>query len=440
MEITKRKHNLDMGIVTLWLHWAVGTGALILPMVLSVWISLTYIPLVVAAEVIGLYYYIQTQAITYPRCYLILNVCARSLVVSTLIMMAICLIYTTGHIDRLYDPQSLNYGIPYICALIISPCTFAISCYNALNRDNVTFCVNCIRRYGSSAERGFIGYVYRREGHMQMVILAWFSGIITLYTWVYYLAFYINVNLNRSDIFFFIVIPAIFYILGLIYTGLRYVGLLTYYAREIVGTARQKGAITELRYIAICGDSMFLAPVDPELPNTRLDTPYSLTLRYRKEVPSDEATDDFCNLAHAKEANVRYLYTSESGNLDGTIRHYVALVNSTDAINEEDFPQGAWYNLYQVKQMVNDSRLTPLLRAEIVRVYTIATAFKTYDREGRRLYKVKRYKPTFKLSQIPDLDVDFNDNRWLFISANNEDRRFFHLRRLYHRLLYARDI
>lgn len=440
MEIAKRKHNLDMGIVTLWIHWIMGTGALALPMVLSLWINLMYIPLVVAAEVIGLYYYMQSQTVRHAYCYLILNVCARALVVATLIMMAICLIYTTGHIERLYDAESLNYGIPYICSLIISPCAFAISCYNALFRNRVTFCANCVRRYGSSCERGFIGYVYRREGHMQMVLLAWFSGICTLYGWVYYLAFYINVNFNHSDRFIFIVIPVLFFVGGLIYTGLRYTGLLTYYAREIVGTARQKGAITELRYIAICGDSMFLSPMDPELTNTRLDTPYTLTLRYRKEVPSQEATDYFCNLASAHEAVVRYLYTSESGNLDGTILHFVALVKSQDDINVNDFPEGSWYNLYQVKQMVNDARLSPMLRAEIVRVYTIATAFKTYNREGQRLYKVKRYKPTFKLSQIPDLDVDFNDNRWLFISANNEDRRFFKLRRFYHRLLYARDI
>lgn len=440
MEITKRKHNLDMGIVTLWAHWAVGTGALVLPMLLSVWVNLTYIPIFVALEVIGIYYYIQTQAVNYPRCYLILNVCARSLVVASIIMLLICLVYSTGHIDRFYDPKSLNYSIPYICALIIAPCAFAISCYNVLNRNSVTFCHNCIRRYGTSSERGFIGYVYRREGYMQMVILTWFTGIISLYAWVYYLAFYINVNFNRSDIIFFVVIPVVFYLLGLLYTGLRYAGLLTYYAREIVGTARQRGAITELRYIAICGDSVFLAPVDAELPNTRLDTPFSLTERYRKDVAQEEATDDFCNLAHANEANVRYLYTSESGNLDGTIRHYTARVDSMDEVDTTRFPEGRWYNFYQVKQMVNAAQLTPLLRAEIVRIYTIAMAFKTYDTNGRRLYKVKHYKPTFKLSQIPDLDVDFNDNRWLFIAANNEDRRFFKLRRFYHRMLYGREI
>lgn len=441
MEIAKRKHNLDMGIISLWMHWVIGTGALVLPILLSLWVSLAWLPVIILIEIIGMYYYIQSAALLAPRCYLIINVCAKSLILACIIMIVINLGYTTGEVNELYDQEALNPGIPYICVLIIAPCAFLFSFVAALlGRRRITFCQNCIRRYGTTPERGFIGFLYKKEGHMQMVFLAWLTGAETIYSWLYYFFAYINVNLNSPDIFFFIVLPVAVYVLSCVYTGLRYLGLLSYYSREIIGTTQQKGAVTEMRFAAICGDSMFLAPLDPELENTRLDTPFRLTLRYRKDVSHEEAVDNFCNLAHVQDAKVRFIYVSESGNLDGTIRHYTAMVDSEDAIDASRWPFGKWYNFYEVKFLLNNSGLAPILAAEIVRVYTISMARKTYDSEGKRLYKIKNYRPTFKMSHVNDLDVDYNDNRWLFISANNEDRPFFRLRRFYHKLFYGRDI
>lgn len=440
MEISKRKRALDIGIVSLWFHWAMATGAVMLPILLGLWMAKTWIPVVMFLEVALLYYYIQSTATHEPRCYLVVNTCARSIGVSACIMLLTNYLFSSGHILRFYEAESLNFEEPYIAPLVICPVLLIFSLLAYFQGFRSAFCSNCMRRYGSRSERGFIGYVYSREGRMQQILLIWFSGCCTVVTWVYYLLFYINVNYNSSDIFFFAVLPLIIYVGSLIYTGLRYMGLLYYYSREVAGSARQRGAITELRYIVVQGNSIFLAPVDPELPNTRLDTPYSITIRYRKTIPHQEVLDDFCNLAHVDNARVRYLYTSESGNLDGTVNHYIAILDEDLELPLDSHPLGAWYNFYQVKQMVNAHRLAPILRAEIMRVYTIALASKTYDYEGRRLYKVKHYRPTFKLSQIPDMDVDFNDNRWLFIAANNEDRKLFRFRRFTHKLFYGRDI
>ena len=79
--------------------------------------------------------------------------------------------------------------------------------------------------------------------------------------------------------------------------------------------------------------------------------------------------------------------------------------------------------------MINARKLAPLLRAELVRIYTTVMTWTTYDSNGKRLYKIKSYRPTFHLKQLPDWDVDFDDHRWLFITANNDYIRFFKLRR-----------
>lgn len=440
MEITKRKHNLDMGIITLWLHWVMGTGSLALPILLGYFIPLKWLPIVLLLEIIGLYYYIRSSAESAPRCYLILNTCARALILSAVIMLIINIAFASGAIHSLYDADTLNREIPFIPTLIISPTAFFFATIATIRKSRQAFCQNCIIRYGSAAERGFIGAIYKQEGNRQSELLTWLTGIISLFDWGYYLMYYINVNFNRPDTFFFVVIPVGFYLLSLIYTALRYSGLLSYYSREAIGAARQRGAITQLRFLVVHDNSIFLAPDDPEQTSSRLDTPYTLTIHYCKDIPDDTVKDYFCNIAQAQDGTIRYIYTSESGNLDGTIRHYIATIANKDDIDYSLHPTGQWYTFYQLKQMINARKLAPLLRAEIVRIYTTVMTWKSYDENGHRLYKIKNYRPTFHLQQLPDWNVDFNDNRWLFIAANNEDRRFFKLRRFFKRLLFGRKI
>ena len=61
-------------------------------------------------------------------------------------------------------------------------------------------------------------------------------------------------------------------------------------------------------------------------------------------------------------------------------------------------------------------------------------AWKTYDRNGRRLYPIRHYKPTFRLRDLRDWTVDYDDETWFDVAHNNEDRRFYKLRSLWNRV------
>lgn len=87
-----------------------------------------------------------------------------------------------------------------------------------------------------------------------------------------------------------------------------------------------------------------------------------------------------------------------------------------------------WGNLCH---LASQGLLTRDLVSEIDRVYNISMAWKTYDKEGRRLYKIKHYKPTFRLRDIRNWEVDFNDRRWLNIARNNEDCFGFRLKKIF---------
>ena len=58
-------------------------------------------------------------------------------------------------------------------------------------------------------------------------------------------------------------------------------------------------------------------------------------------------------------------------------------------------------------------------------------AWKTYDRDGRRLYPIKNYRPTFRFRDFKTWDVDYNDLHWLDVATNNEDKPFYRLRRFW---------
>ena len=87
----------------------------------------------------------------------------------------------------------------------------------------------------------------------------------------------------------------------------------------------------------------------------------------------------------------------------------------------------------ELERLLNGDSLAPLMAAEIHRLYTVTMAWKTYDRLGRRLYKIKNYRPTFRLRDIQNWDVDFNDSQWLRVAVNNQDRPFYSLKRFWRR-------
>ena len=113
--------------------------------------------------------------------------------------------------------------------------------------------------------------------------------------------------------------------------------------------------------------------------------------------------------------------------------HYICCPNSSDVLEESGF-KGKWYNQSQIERMLHNRELTPMLAAEIHRLYTVTMAWKTYDADGNRLYKVKNYHPLFRLNGICDWDVDFNSPLWLEVSRFNEDKPLFRFRRMLRRI------
>ena len=144
---------------------------------------------------------------------------------------------------------------------------------------------------------------------------------------------------------------------------------------------------------------------------------------------ADDASKKFNDISGCDEFNTRYLYT-DTGYLNGAnVLHY-AIFLPDDAPGAGKLT-GEWCSIDKLDRWLKEGALTPLLAREIHRIYSVTMAWKTYDREGHRIYPIKNYLPTFRLRDFKKWDVDYNDIHWLDVATNNEDRPFFRLRRFW---------
>ena len=126
---------------------------------------------------------------------------------------------------------------------------------------------------------------------------------------------------------------------------------------------------------------------------------------------------------------VRYLY-DDTGYLNGAnVLHY-AIFLKDDATPDLRL-SGKWETIDELDRQLKAGMLAPQMLSELNRIYNVTMAWKTYDRDGRRLYPIKHYHPTFRLRDFKNWDVDYGDLHWLDIATNNEDRPFFKLRRFW---------
>ena len=435
-----RTQTHENAIFSLWLNWVIAGSAIYLTTLLSVYLPAMYTPiislLVVGALIVYERYSLRSGT---SVCSLIPTIAMRSLFYSSIIMIIISIIYKRGYINYFYEPSSINPAIPFVTVLIKAPVVLLTTLWSLIRGKNYAACQRCAVLLGSESERGFLGKIYSQESRYQRLFLMGISGVMTLVGWGYYLYFYINVNINVPDRVFFGWLPIILFVISVFYIGARCFTLWAYYCQDFDGSEIRHGASTSLRVLIISGDKFFLTRDDQEfndLPDGYLyDTPASITIQHMDQMSLEKARQLFRDIALVDDDDftLRFMYVSHEATGDRSTYHYICCPKSPDVLKKSRF-DGEWYNLSQVDRLLHNRELTPLLASEIHRLYTVTMAWKTYDAEGNRLYKVKNYRPIFRLDGICDWDVDFNSPVWMKVHHLNEDKPFFRLRRFWRNL------
>ncbi|MDE7151965.1 MAG: hypothetical protein K2O27_06835, partial [Candidatus Amulumruptor sp.] len=390
----KRRENTLNNIFYLWLEWVVSTATFLAVIAVPLVVRPIWTPLVAVVMEMVLYSLIKRGRRNQHRlCLVTFFVTSRILFWSAIVMLIVLLLQhylSASHVLV----AGVNHDIPFIPVLITAPIGAVVCLVMLRRKSNYPFCVDCKLRFGTPAERGFTGALYSQEGTAQIRLFFFGTLLLTLADWPYYLFKYVNANLNSADHYFFFGIPVALWVLAALFMSLRYLGITRYYDQDIEGSMLRHGASTSVRYLIIGDNRLFISTPDPndadaivDLSHTKADTPARVTLPFRRELSEYEAARYLDSLMPVKNPEVRFLYTTSEWNVDCNIFLFVVNVNGDDMQRLTEAVKGSrWVTLREYNRLLHGGEVESLLASEIHRIYTTSMAFKTYDREGRRLY------------------------------------------------------
>lgn len=430
---------MTAAIFGLWRNWAIAVGLLTVLVFLSPLIPLQWLPPV------NVLFYFALQVVrryltsrSVPTCGRFLQEVSVVMLITALFVIALYFMGKRADLHELTG-QPYDASVPVLAILVTAPVTCVVTGLYLLNPREPRICENCHVDYGNVVESGFIGSLYRREWSYQTRLLFGLSALLTIVDWAYYLTYYVNVNLNRADLFFFLWMPMAMYVLSLLFLGMRYYSLWTYYCKNDEGHFVENPGTTTLRYLVLSDDRILLDSTHnwQQFSNGSMikfiDTPVVVNIPYTKHVSDMEAAQHFRSRTGISDAEIRLAYDSPDNVTFQNIFHYLAFLPDPDEVVDSRV-HGEWFTLGHLRQLINQKIVSRDLTAEIRRIVTVAMAWKTYDEHGSRLYGIKHYRPTFRLRDLHKWQVDYNDRRWLDVARLNQDSPFFKLRRVWRKV------
>lgn len=412
-------------MTTLWANWLVAAGSIALALLLPRLMSKVWLPLPVFILGYFVAYYERAQIELRGRgCSAVLHVSALTLFWSAAIMVIINILNSRMLLDGMINWSNSNREIPYITCLIIFPVLTIMSLWVMMRGYSQNLAEGYRARSGILPGNGAVATLQSIETRFQVRSLLYVSLALNIVEWWYYIVYYINTNMNTPDVFFFNWMPISLFVVSLLFMSTRYRNLAAIIG-PIAIQSREKG--TSVRYIVISGDRILLA-----LDNFgRWDTP-AVTSIGKLDAHNETAIKSaFEKIAGIDNFVLRRLYdTTIPGEIE--ILHYAVFL--PDEMTFENWPDSRWLSIDEIDRLIKSAQMGAEFTDEIYRIFTITLAWKTYDAEGRRIYPIKNYRPTFKIRDMKDWDVDYSDLRWLEVARNNQDRPFFRTRRLWRRL------
>lgn len=416
----------------LWRNWALACGALTLPLLLSLWIPKVFISILTLAEAWFLISFVKSDnRRIIGRCTLIFRIVARILFVTSLIMLCIVILCTDWLVPTVIHLEVYNTEIPFITSLIIFPVTVIFCVVWLLAGRNDNHCRECQRRYGAYAGDSIVATLYFREARYQIVIMLILALSLGSAEYWYYFFRYINSDLNTPDRFFFNYMPVVAYFISLLFMGARYANMQIIY-NSLSATLPNKRNKTAVRFLVFCADDILLHHNNDGL----FDTPFETLTERTASIGDQKVGLLFEEMSGISKFELRYCFTNEGMANGSNIIHYAAFISESERNTAGE--NNVWFNAYMIDNALAENALSPVLANEIYRIHTITMAWKTYDRNGKRLYPIRHYRPTFRFSDLPEWNVDYDDLSWLNIAQNNEDKHFFRLRRFFDNITGAK--
>ncbi len=416
-------------LTAMWRNWAVAFGTVALLLVFALFTAKSWLPFIALGEVYILASLIKgrfSRGMT--GCAVLPRVAQRTMVFAALIMLGINILCTDWLIPARIHLELYNEEIPFITSLLVFPVLASFCAITLVRGTDDSHCRRCQEEKGFYAGDSVLGTLFFREARYQLIVLLLISLLMGALEYWYYFARYINSNFNAPDRFFFIIMPIGVYIVSLVVMAGRYASMSSLYMALDEARPERRNT-TKVRFMIFSGNEMLLRRGD----NGLWDTPAEMIIPIRTAMGSAEARLLFTEIMGIEDFDLRYCFTNAAMASGSNTIHYAVFIPELK-MTEIEGNGDKWFNAYLLDYAMADGTIAPALGTELYRIHTITMAWKTYDREGRRLYPIKHYHPTFRLSDLPDWKVDYDDLSWLAVARNNEDCRFYRLRKLWGRI------
>ena len=417
-------------MMTLWVNWIIGAGALALGLFFPrlihyLGIPKLWLPLPIFLMSYGIAFYERhLRSMKGQGCTAVLHVSGLTLFWSALIMLTINILNSKMLLDGWIDWSNANREIPFITCLILFP-VLTVVCLWVMSRGYMQNMADGYRaRHGIVQGNGAVATLLSIETRFQVKTMLYVSLALNLVEWWYYLVYYININMNRPDVFFFNWLPISLFILSLFFMSSRYRSLAAMIG-PIAIVSRENG--TAVRFILISGDKILLSPDS----FGRWDTPAVTNLPPLDSNNEKAIGNAFEKISGTDDFSLRYLYdTGIPGEID--ILHYAVFL--PDQLNFENWNDARWMAIDEIDRIIKSHGMAAEFTDEIYRIFTITITWKTYDSSGKRIYPIKNYRPSFKIRDMKDWDVDYSDLHWLDVARNNQDKPFYRARRIWRKM------
>lgn len=415
------QHNaMKRGMFSLWLNWTFPLASVMLIIFIAPYFSKIVTAIFCFVVVLVFHGLIRNNRLREsPFCFLIPYIVEISLfwVGSSILFFEIF----GGNIITELSGQPYNHRTPIMPILFFTPIASLVTLWIKIRNYKNTFCTDCVARMGVTTERSLLGKIYSKEAQLQVLLILIISVGLAVVVWYHYFSSYINTDFNRRDKYVFVYLPVCVFFVSLLALGIRYYNIRKFLLSKDCQTS------TIIRFLIISGEKFFLVN-DGSL----IDTPAKITQKFTASHSDVKPEDVFQNINYIKNFTIKFLYQSADYRTVSNIFHYAAFVPE-ESMGE--FKGGQWIDLEQLQFLLGLNILSQQFLLELSRIYTTAITWKTYDKSGKRRYKIKHYKPTFRLSDMKNWDVDFNDPTWLYVSVVNEDKPFYFIRSLWHKYI-----
>lgn len=436
MPFSQDNKTISGYIFSTWTNWTVSVGLVCVLVGLSPYVSRLLLPYVAYAlgiiPLIMLWYRRQRH----NRSTALLWIAAITLLLSGTGLTALNL---TASITDVYQVtgKPVNENLPYVVQLMLSPIIAALSGAFLVRR------LGHGRFFRTSCGRVDVPPVQRmvwQETRYQVRLLFIITTILAVVTWFYCFKHFVTASFNSSDLFFFVWMPVVVYILSVIYLWFRCVSLWAFYIQTDTTKLLHGERMSIIRFLIVADNSLYLTRHQIKVKQDEavyFDTPVRITLKDNptKRIPDAEARRLFVGKTGLEPRSLRFLFKCVGLDRENTVFHFLCDLDSTHAIASSRIKGGEWLKVQDLTHLDRLHMLSAELSAELVHIFTVARAWKSYHRDGRRRYEIRGYKPSVNLGEIKDWDVDFNDTRWLKVARLNADSPFFKLRLAWRRLL-----